>query len=195
MPLPPSVSPTVFEQVGALSEILANSENLVLISAQMARYDENDWCTHYTAVPARTLTPLFPQGALLGYQVASPADWMQAFTAESTTDLGTIPTQTDRDLYTWGAAAFGGAARGSGLNATIPKSTDGQAVVLAHDADVTDYTAAADGNLLVSVIWSGNFHPRGIQQDAETYVGQAFPENEGGCDRLAIIPTYGNMVA
>jgi hypothetical protein len=194
MPLPPSVSSTVVEQVGSLVEILANSENLVQFSGMLARFDENDWCEFYDAGgPTRVLTPVFPQGALLGFQVASPADWAQAFDAGRET-TGAIPTQADRCVYTWGAAALGAASRGSGLNATIPASTDGQAVVLANDADVTDYTAAADGNLLVSLIWSGNFHARGIVQDAESYDTQPFPENEGGCDRLAIMPLYGNMV-
>lgn len=189
----PSVSPTVTQYAGPVTEMLANDENLVLLPGQMARYDENDWCNE----AAVNYTGLFPAGALLGWKPTGGAPaWAHALDADRTDD-GVPELSTDRDLYTWTSNAI--VTRGSGLvppagPSTIPATNDAMAVVLAEDADVTDYTAAAHGNLLVSVIWSGNFKPRGILQDADSYALGAWPVVIGGCDRLAIVPAYGDMV-
>jgi len=123
---------------------------------------------------------------------------MVAYDAEQANPL--IGPPADRQVYTWTSAVINaGSTRGSGANIQIPASTDGSAVVLAVDADNTLYTSAATVNLSVPVIWSGNFKPRGILQDAESYdvggaAAGAWPTAEGLCDRLRIAPFYGDAV-
>jgi len=189
----PTVGSEVVGGVGARSEILCTDEGLIQIPANMARYDEHDWCED-ASVPsapgASAGIPEFPQGALLGFIPCRVVAWPHAFDADVATSAPDVPA--NRSVYTWTSGVL--ANRGNVGAATIPVSNDQNAVVLAHDVDIADYIAAANGYPTVDVIWSGVFVPRGIQQDSESYDIAPWPTVGGACDRLSIVPSYGHMV-
>lgn len=190
MPLPPSFNGNEsIAAMGPTSELLASTKGVYVRDVILGSHNENDWSYDGNSVPGTSAGGAeFPAGALLGCEPTEDgATYMQARSSDVAVAVSDVPAS--KVFYTWTSAAI--ANRGSAGNAAIPASVDAHAVVLAIDADITDYTTSND-RLVVPVYYRGVFKPGAIIQDQEAIsTGAAWPTAEGACDRLSIMPISG----
>jgi hypothetical protein len=190
MPLPATIGNQVVGSVGIPTGILASEKNLVVFDANFANYLEHDWCEAGVSAPGASAgIPQFPVGALLGWNALAGVGFMQAQTADQ--GVAAYVASPSRVVYTW-CNGIGLASRGNAGAAVIPASMDSLACVLAKEVDIEDMITVGQ-RMIVPVIWQGEFTPRGIVQDKESYTAAPWPTAEGACDRLAITPKPGWM--
>lgn len=187
MPVPTTIGREVVGFVGPVTSMLASTKNLIVLDANMANWLEHDWSIAGVSAPGVSAGgPVFPAGALLGFQPAAVDLHMRAYPADDA--VAAYVASAAEPVYTWTSVLI--ANRGQVGAANIPASNNAMAVVLAKDVDITSYTTGGQ-RPIVPIIWQGTFQPRGILQDQESYLLGKFPTVLGACDRLQIVPKPG----